>query len=56
MMQGIEIGELKGIERGIEKGVETVAMNMLMQNLDASLIAKTIGFSFDKINQLKIKL
>jgi hypothetical protein len=48
----VVIGEIKGIEKGIEK----VAISMLKQKIDDSLIQSVTGFSQDELNKLKNKL
>ncbi len=47
----VVIGEIKGIEKGIEK----VAISMLKQKIDDSLIQSVNGFSQDELNKLKNK-
>ena len=45
-----------GETRGIEKGIEKVAISMLKQKIDDSLIQSVTGFSQDELNKLKNKL
>ena len=58
--EGIEKGIEQGIEKGIEKGatkkLEEIAINMLKQNLDNSLISSVTGLSTDEVLKLKNKL
>ncbi len=49
--EGIVIGETRGIEKGIEK----VAISMLKQKIDDSLIQSVTGFSQDELDKLKNK-
>jgi predicted transposase/invertase (TIGR01784 family) len=49
--EGIVIGETRGIEKGIEK----VAISMLKQKIDDSLIQSVNGFSQNELNKLKDK-
>ncbi len=44
-----------GETRGIEKGIEKVAISMLKQKIDDSLIQSVTGFSQDELNKLKNK-
>ena len=50
-------GIRKGLEQGLEKGTEQskneIAMNMLKENMDISLISKLTGLSNEQINKLK---
>merc|ERR1712176_413165 len=48
--------EAKGVEKGIEQGIKQIAINMLNQNLDNSLISSATGLSTDDILKLKNKL
>jgi predicted transposase/invertase (TIGR01784 family) len=58
--EGIGIGEAigikKGREEGREEGIEQVAISMLKQKLDNSLIKSVTGFSQETIDKLKNKL
>jgi predicted transposase/invertase (TIGR01784 family) len=58
--EGIGIGEAigikKGREEGREEGIEQVAISMLKQKLDDSLIKSVTGFSQETIDKLKNKL
>ena len=49
--EGIVIGETRGIEKGIKK----VAISMLKQKIEDSLIQSVPGFSQDELNKLKNK-
>ena len=49
--EGIVIGETRGIEKGIDK----VAISMLKQKIDDSLIQSVTGFSQDELDKLKNK-
>ena len=51
--EGIQTGMQKGRHEGLQAGHEKVALNMLRENLDASLIAKVTGLSAKKIRRLK---
>ena len=53
----IEASTLKKAEaKGVAKGIEQIAINMLKQNLDNSLISSVTGLSTDDILKLKSKL
>ena len=57
LKEGLEKGLEQGIEQGLEKGTEQskneIAMNMLKENMDISLISKLTGLSNEQINKLK---
>ena len=57
MAEGLAKGMLKGREKGktegLEQGKEDVALRMLEQNMDLSLIAQLTGLSISKLQQLK---
>ena len=46
-------GMQAGMQEGMQAGHEKVALNMLREDLDASLIAKVTGLSAKKIRRLK---
>ena len=46
-------GWQEGMLKGRQEGHEEVALNLLQENLDASLIAKVTGLSEQKIHKLK---
>ena len=48
--------EAKGVTKGIEQGIKQIAINMLKQNLDNSLISSVTDLSTDDILKLKSKL
>ena len=54
--EGIIIGEARGIEKGIEKEKIAIALNMLKQQLDDSVISSVTGLSIDEILKLKSQL
>jgi predicted transposase/invertase (TIGR01784 family) len=62
--EGIEKGMVLGIEKGIEKGREEgastktmeIAINMLRQKLDNSLISSVTGLSHEDILKIQNKL
>ncbi len=41
-------------EKGLQQGLIQVAINMLKEGIDLSLVAKITGLSVDKINSLQI--
>ena len=55
-IMGSKTGEEKGIEKGLEKGIEKgkkiVAVNAIINNLDAKTISIISGLSIDVVNQL----
>ena len=51
-----EKGIEKGREEGADKKAEEIAINMLRQNLDNSLISSVTGLSVDEILKIKSKL
>ena len=57
LKEGLEKGLEQGIEQGLERGTEQskneIAMNMLKENMDISLISKLTGLSNEQINKLK---
>ena len=46
-------GREKGIKQGIEQGVEQVAVNMILENMDDTLIQKLTGLSAERIAELR---
>ena len=60
LMIGIREGIQKGIEvgreEGIQKGIEKIAINMLKQNLDDSIIMQVTGLSAGELNELRKRL
>jgi predicted transposase/invertase (TIGR01784 family) len=54
--KGIEKGRVEGLKEGLEKGrvegIEQIAINMLRQKLDQSLISSVTGLSADEISRL----
>ena len=50
-MEGME----KGMEKGIKEGMEKVALNMLKEGFENSLISKVTGLSITEINKLRKK-
>ena len=45
--------EEKGIEKGRKEGVEKVAVNMIRENMDDTLIQKLTGLSAERIAELR---
>ena len=60
MVLGIEKGMEKGMEKGREEGANTktmeIAINMLKQNLDNSLISSVTGLSNEEILKIQKKM
>jgi predicted transposase/invertase (TIGR01784 family) len=54
--EGREEGREEGITIGENRGIEKVAISMLKQKIDASLIQSVTGFSQNELNKLKDKL
>ena len=50
--QGMEKGIKDGMEKGRAEGMQAVALNMLKNHLDTSLICKVTGLSVDEIKKL----
>ena len=53
--KGVEEGIEKGIEKGTEKRNLEIARKLLLEGVDASLIARTCGLSMEQIEALKKK-
>ena len=51
-MEGME----KGMEKGIKEGMEKVALNMLKEGFENSLISKVTGLSITEIDKLRKKI
>ena len=60
LKQGAEKGLKQGLEKGVEKGkkekTKAIAINLLKQNVDHTIIASATGLSMKMILQLKNKL
>jgi hypothetical protein len=46
-------GRLKGLEEGLEKGIKQVAISMIHDNVDYSIIMKYTNLSYQQIELLK---
>ena len=53
LKKGIKTGRKKGIEEGMQKGMQKVALNLLKENIDISIISETTGFSKSEIKKFK---
>ena len=53
MQKGMQEGIQAGIQVGMQKGHKEVALNMIQEDLDASLIAKVTGLPEREIRKLK---
>ena len=53
LQKGMRAGMQKGMQKGIQKGHKEVALNMIQEDLDASLIAKVTGLPEREIRKLK---
>ena len=53
MQKGMQQGMQKGIAEGLQKGMQQVALNMLKEGLDITLICKMTGLSKKEIKNLK---
>ena len=51
--EGMKKGRKEGMEEGCKEGMEKVALNMLKENLNISLISTMTGLSKDDILKLK---
>ena len=43
----------KGLEQGRQQGLEQVAVNMILENMDDTLIQKLTGLSAERIAELR---
>ena len=51
--KGVEQGIKQGIKQGREQGVEQVAVNMIRENMDDTLIQRLTGLSAERIAELR---
>ncbi|MEM1244160.1 MAG: hypothetical protein AAGG80_05000, partial [Pseudomonadota bacterium] len=54
--EGIELGIQQGMKQGVKQGLEMIAINLLKEKLDLTLIARSTGLSKEKLLAIKQKM